>query len=245
MKTFEKIIGYNYESTTDNHLQLWYYTEADKLYHPFAPTDSLSHEEDGMLQIGIKNDCPFDGSEWVEHEKLYLKYFTLPLDIVETPTAKTLTSVPADEDWLKHMLCTIPDNLFLDAVYEALKLKGMAIKMAEKLKEDGFMEMYDYDIVDFIQNNDVDMRWRDIKSLIEHNNCEDKCTEEYVNDDFIENYLDNNSVCLSWSIVKDIINESDLHEEATEEYGSNIEELFDTKSESQKREILCNLINNL
>jgi hypothetical protein len=81
--------------------------------------------------------------------------------------------------------------------------------------------------------------------LIEHNNCEDKCADEYINELVVENYLDNNSVCLSWSIVKDIINESDLHEEATEEYGSNIEELFDTKSDSQKREILCNLINNL
>ena len=240
MKTFDQIVHENYVSTADNHLQLWYYNEETETYHSFAPTDSVHLEEDEEWQIGIKNDTPFDGSEWQEHEGLYLKYFNYA-----PPTAETNTITPNESDWLKHMLCTIPNNLFLDAVYEALKLKGMAIKMAEKLKEDGLMEIYDYDVVDYIQNNDVDMRWRDIKSLIDYNNCEDKCTDEYVNDDFIENYLDNNSVCLSWSIVKDIINESDLHEEATEEYGSNIEELFDTKSESQKREILCNLINSI
>jgi hypothetical protein len=245
MKTFEKIIGYNYESTKDNHLQLWYYTESDKLYHPFEPTDSISHEEDGMLQIGIKNETPFDGSEWVEHEKLYLKYFTLPLDIVETPTAETNTITPNESEWLKHMLCCIPEDMLLNAMYDALKLKGMAIKMAEKLKEDGLMEIYDYDVVDFIKNNELDIHWRDLKKVIEHNKYEEQCAEEYMTDDIVENYLDGNSVCLSWSIVKDIINESDLREYATEEYGSDIEELFETKSDSQKREILCNLINNL
>ncbi len=240
MKTFDQIVHEDYLSVNDNHLFLWFYNESTETYHPFEPTDTVFHEENGEWQIGIKNEIPFDGSEWVEHEKLYLKYFNYA-----PPTAETNTITPDASEWLKHMLCCIPEDMLLNAMYDALKLKGMAIKMAEKLKEDGLMEIYDYDVVDFIQNNDVDMRWRDIKSLIEHNNCEDKCTEEYVNDDFIENYLDNNSVCLSWSIVKDIINESDLHEEATEEYGSNIEELFDTKSDSQKREILCNLINNL
>lgn len=240
MKTFDQIVHEQYESTTDNHLMLWQYNELKETYYPIKPTDALYHEEDGEWQIGIKNETPFDGAEYVEHEKLYLKYFNYA-----PPTAETNTTTPNASEWLKHMLCCIPDETLLEAMYDALKLKGMAIKMAEKLKEDGLMEIYDHDVIEHIRNNDVDMRWRDIQSLIEHNNCEDKCAEEYVNGIVVENYLDSNSIDLSWSTVKDIISNNGFEDEVIEEYGGNIEDMFESKSSSEKREILCSLINNL
>jgi len=245
MKTFEKIIGYNYESTANNHLQLWYYMEADKLYHPFTPTSTVCNIEDGQWHIGIKNNTPFDGADYLEDESMYLKYFNLPLDSIEESPIETHIEEPKPFDWVKHMLCCIPDEVFLDAVYDAIALKGMTDDMVERFKELDLIQVHDYDVIEYIQGNELDIHWRDLKGVIEHNNYEEKCAEEYMDGSMVENYIENNDVSLSFDIVKDIITHNGYEDEIVEEYCGDIEEAIDSKSDTEKRRIICSLINNL
>jgi len=244
MRTFEQVTG-AFKSTTDNHLQLWYFNNDTELYHPFKPTSTVCNIEDGQWHIGIKNNTPFDGAEYVEDESMYLKYFNLPFDSIEDSPIETHIDDSKPFDWVKHMLCCIPDHLFLDAVYDAISLKGMTNDMIERFKELDLIQVHDYDVIEYIQDNELDIHWRDLKGVIEHNNYEERCAKEYMDECMVENYLENNNVSLSFDVVKDIITHNGYDEEATEEYGSNIEELFETKSESKKRDILCSLINNL
>jgi hypothetical protein len=244
MKTFEQVIG-AFKSTTDNHLQLWYYNDVDRHYYPIKPTSTVCNIEDDQWHIGIKNSTPFDGAEYLEDENLYLKYFNYPLDNTESTDEEEAIGDSNPFSWVKHMLCCIPDHLFLDAVYEALKLKGMAIKMAEKLKENELMEIHDYDVIEYIQNNELDIHWRDLKGVIEHNNYEERCAKEYMDECMVENYLESNNVSLSFDVVKDIISHNGYEDEIVEEYCGDIEEVIDNKCDAEKRRIICSLINNL
>lgn len=244
MRTFEQVTG-AFKSTTDNHLQLWYFNNDTELYHPFKPTSTVCNIEDGQWHIGIKNNTPFDGADYLEDEGMYLKYFNLPLDSIEDSPIETHIDEPKPFDWVKHMLCCIPDHLFLDAVYDAIALKGMTDDMVERFKEMDLIHVNNDDVIDYIQSFDLDISFRDLQRVIDCNNFEEKCAEEYMDDRMIENYLDSNNIDLSFSIVKDIINHNGFEDEVIEEYGGNIEDMFECKSSSEKREIICSLINNL